>query len=71
MPRSPAYAAERRQDAESEGGIERAEDRMSEASVRRRGVGSPERLEHTEVANRQLVAEQPSYGAEVRERVRS
>jgi hypothetical protein len=25
MPREPAYAAERRQDAESEGGIERAE----------------------------------------------
>ena len=24
MPREPAYAAERRQDAESEGGIERA-----------------------------------------------
>jgi hypothetical protein len=42
MPRPPAYAAERRQDAESEGGIEQAKNRMFVASVRRRGVGSPE-----------------------------
>jgi hypothetical protein len=42
MPRPPAYAAERRQDAESEGGIEQAKNRMFVASVRRQGVGSPE-----------------------------
>ena len=41
MPQEPAYAAERRQDAESEGGIERAENRMFEASVRRPGTGNP------------------------------
>jgi hypothetical protein len=42
MPREPACAAERRQDAESEGGIERAKNRMFVASVRRRGMGSPD-----------------------------
>jgi hypothetical protein len=41
MPREPAYAAERRQDAESEGGIERAKNRMFVASVRLSGHGQP------------------------------
>jgi lysophospholipase L1-like esterase len=36
--------AERRQDAESEGSIERAEGRMPEASVRRDGRGNPEHI---------------------------
>jgi len=71
MPQKPAYAAERRQDAEAMAASERAKDRMSVASVRRRGVGSPERLGHNEVANQQPVAEQRAYGVEVRERVRS
>ncbi|MEY3206012.1 MAG: hypothetical protein RLZZ21_2343 [Planctomycetota bacterium] len=42
MPREPAYGGKRRQDAESAASIERAKNRMFEASVRRRGVGSPE-----------------------------
>jgi hypothetical protein len=42
MPREPAYAAERSQDGEAKAASERAKDRMSEASVRRRGVGNPE-----------------------------
>ncbi len=42
MPREPAFADKRRQDAGSAVSIERAKDRMSEASVRRRGVGTPE-----------------------------
>ena len=42
MPREPAYAAKRRQDAESEGGIRASEGMDAVASVRRRGVGSPE-----------------------------
>jgi hypothetical protein len=42
MPREPAYAAERRQDAGAKAASERAENRMFVASVRRRGVGSPE-----------------------------
>ena len=46
MPREPAYAAERRQDAEAKAACERAKDRMSAASVRRRGVGSPEQRAH-------------------------
>ncbi len=44
MPQEPAYAAERRQDAEAKAASERAQDRMSEASVRRRGMGGPELL---------------------------
>jgi hypothetical protein len=44
MPREPAYAAERRQDAESEGGIERAKNRMFVASVRLSGHGQPRTL---------------------------
>jgi hypothetical protein len=42
VPQEPAYAAERRQDAGAKAASERAKDRMSEASVRRRGMGSPE-----------------------------
>jgi hypothetical protein len=42
MPREPAYAAERRQDAEAKAASERAKGRMPVASVRRRGMGSPE-----------------------------
>ena len=42
MPQEPAFAAERRQDAEAKAASERAKDRMSEASVRRWGVGGPE-----------------------------
>ncbi len=41
MPREPAYAAERRQDAEAKAASEQAKDRMSVASVRREGAGSP------------------------------
>jgi hypothetical protein len=41
MPQEPAYAAERRQDAEAKAVSERAKDRMSVASVRRRGMDSP------------------------------
>jgi len=41
MPQEPAYAAERSQDGEAKAASERAKDRMSEASVRREGVGSP------------------------------
>jgi hypothetical protein len=41
MPQEPAYAAERRQDAEAKAAYERAENRMFIASVRRRGVGGP------------------------------
>jgi hypothetical protein len=43
MPREPAYVAERSQDGGAKAASERAKDRMSEASVRRRGVGNPER----------------------------
>jgi hypothetical protein len=42
MPREPAYAAECRQDAEAKAASERAQNRVFVASVRRRGVGSPE-----------------------------
>jgi hypothetical protein len=42
MPQEPAYAAERRQDAEAKAASERAKNRMFVASVRRRGMGSPE-----------------------------
>jgi hypothetical protein len=42
MPQEPAFAAERRQDGEANPASERAEDRMSVASVRRRGMGSPD-----------------------------
>jgi hypothetical protein len=41
MPREPAYAAERRQDAEAKAASERAKDRTSEASVRLSGHGQP------------------------------
>jgi hypothetical protein len=41
MPREPAYAAERRQDAGAKAASERAKDRMSEASVRLSGHGQP------------------------------
>ncbi|MEY3205011.1 MAG: hypothetical protein RLZZ21_1342 [Planctomycetota bacterium] len=42
MPQEPAYAAERRQDAGAKAASERAKNRMFVASVRRRGMGSPE-----------------------------
>ena len=42
MPQEPAYAAERSQDGGAKAASERAENRMFEASVRRRGMGSPE-----------------------------
>ncbi|MEY3204304.1 MAG: hypothetical protein RLZZ21_635 [Planctomycetota bacterium] len=42
MPREPAYVAERRLDAEAKAASERAKNRMFAASVRRRGVGSPD-----------------------------
>jgi hypothetical protein len=42
MPQEPAYAAERRQDAGAKAAYERAKNRMFGASVRRRGMGSPE-----------------------------
>ena len=42
VPQEPAYAAERRQDAEAKAASERAKNRMFVASVRRRGMGSPE-----------------------------
>ena len=42
MPREPAYAAERSQDGGAKAASERAKNRMFVASVRRRGVGSPE-----------------------------
>jgi hypothetical protein len=41
MPQEPAYGGKRRQDAESGAAIERAEDRMSVASVRLSGRGQP------------------------------
>ncbi|MEY3205239.1 MAG: hypothetical protein RLZZ21_1570 [Planctomycetota bacterium] len=41
MPREPAYAATRRQDAEAQAASERAKNRMFAASVRRWGVGNP------------------------------
>jgi len=42
MPQEPAHAAERSQDGEAKAASERAKNRMFVASVRRRGVGSPE-----------------------------
>jgi hypothetical protein len=42
MPQEPAYAAERRQGAEAKAAYERAKDRMSVASLWRRGMGNPE-----------------------------
>ncbi|MEY3206155.1 MAG: hypothetical protein RLZZ21_2486 [Planctomycetota bacterium] len=42
MPQEPAYAAERSQDGGAKAAYERAKNRMFVASVRRRGVGSPE-----------------------------
>ena len=41
MPREPAYAAERRQDAEAKAASERAKNRMFEASVRLSGREQP------------------------------
>ncbi|MEY3204137.1 MAG: hypothetical protein RLZZ21_468 [Planctomycetota bacterium] len=42
MPWEPAYATKRSQDGEAQVASERAKNRMFVASVRRRGVGSPE-----------------------------
>ena len=42
MPQEPAYAAERSQDGGAKAASERAKNRMFVASVRRRGMGSPE-----------------------------
>ena len=42
MPREPAYADKRSQDGEAQSASERATGRMPVASVRRRGMGSPE-----------------------------
>ena len=42
MPREPAYAAERRQDAEAKAASERAKNRMFVASVRLSGHGQPQ-----------------------------
>jgi hypothetical protein len=44
MPREPAYAAERSQDGGARAASERAEDRMSGASVRLSGHGQPRTL---------------------------
>ena len=41
MPREPAYATERRQDAEAKAASERAKNRMFVASVRLSGHGQP------------------------------
>ena len=46
MPQEPAYVAERSQDGEAKAASERAKDRMFGASVRRRGMGSPELSPH-------------------------
>jgi hypothetical protein len=42
MLQEPAYAAERRQDAEAKAASERAKNRMFGASVRRRDMGNPD-----------------------------
>ena len=43
MPREPAYAGKRSKDCGVQSASEGAEDRMSGANVRRRGVGNPSR----------------------------
>jgi hypothetical protein len=66
MPQEPAYAAERRQDAEAKAASERAKNRMFEASVRRRGMGSPELSPH-EVESRAMAQPAIHAGDEPRE----
>jgi hypothetical protein len=50
MPQEPAYANERSMDCEATFASERAKGRMPEANVRRRGMGSPERISLQQIA---------------------
>jgi hypothetical protein len=50
MPQEPAYANERSMDCEATFASERAEATMAAANVRRRGMGSPERISLQQIA---------------------